>query len=51
LKRKYKRKLKGQKIYKNTHGIIYRVKTKPNYRVTKNNPITVNQKVEEKQNT
>jgi len=46
LKKKYKLKLKGQKNYKNTHGIIYRVKTKPNYKSVKNNPIKVNQKLE-----
>jgi hypothetical protein len=31
-KSKPKLKLKGKKTYQNTHGAIYRVKSKPNYK-------------------
>jgi hypothetical protein len=42
---KPKRRLKGKKTYQNTHGTVYRVKSKPNYKAVRKNILKMQQSV------
>ncbi len=43
--KKLKRRLKGKKTYQNTHGTIYRVKSKPNYKAARKRILKMQQSV------